>query len=37
VLEAAEGNREQAARLLGFQGPTFRNPLQERFGDLVEQ
>jgi len=37
VLEAAEGNREQAAHLLGFLGPAFRNALQERFGELAEQ
>jgi len=28
---------EQAVRLLGLQGPAFRNALQERFGDLAEQ
>jgi len=36
ALEAAEGNREQAARLLGLNAPAFRKALRERFGDLAE-
>ena len=36
ALEAAGGNWEQAARLLGLQGLAFRKALRERFGDLVE-
>jgi len=37
ALEAAEGNREQAALLLGLNAPAFRKALRERFGDLVEE
>jgi transcriptional regulator with GAF, ATPase, and Fis domain len=36
ALGAAEGNREQAARLLGLNAPAFRKALRERFGDLAE-
>ena len=37
VLLSFVGNREQAAQLLGLQGPAFRKALRERFGDLVEE
>ncbi|MFP4302381.1 MAG: sigma-54 interaction domain-containing protein [Spirochaetaceae bacterium] len=33
ALRRARGNREQAARLLGLNGPAFRKALKERFGE----
>jgi DNA-binding NtrC family response regulator len=33
ALRRAGGNREQAARLLGLNGPAFRKALKERFGE----
>ena len=37
ALEAAGGNREQAAKLLGLNAPAFRKALRERFGDQAEE
>ena len=36
ALEAAGGNREQAAKLLGLNAPAFRKALRERFGESGE-
>jgi len=33
ALKKADGNKEQAAGLLGINGPTFRKALRERFGE----